>query len=59
MPAGGGTDYGFTAGSFYRIDARNVINDTEGQPFSGAHSDIRKRPVAQLAVAAASAATRA
>lgn len=58
MPAGGGTDYGLAAGSFYRVDARNVINDTTKQPFSGAHSDICKAPVAQLALAAAAAATR-
>lgn len=55
MPAGGGLDYGLTAGSFFSIDARNVINDTRNQPFSGAHSDINKLPVAQLAVAAAAA----
>jgi len=34
-----------------------VINDTAGQTFSGAHSDIKKLPVAQLAAAAAAAAT--
>ncbi len=56
MPALGGTDYGFVPGSFYRVDARNVINDTTNQPFSGAHSDIGKFPVAELALAAAAAA---
>ena len=55
MPAQGGTNYGFAPGTFYRIDAANVINNTTGEPFSGAHSDIRKPPVAQLAAAAAAA----
>jgi hypothetical protein len=55
MPAGGGLTYGFTPGTFYRVDANSVINNTAGEPFSGAHSDIRKMPVAQLVVAAAAA----
>jgi hypothetical protein len=55
MPAQGGTGYGLTPGTFYRIDAAGVINNTTGEPFSGAHSDIRKPPVAQLAAAAAAA----
>jgi hypothetical protein len=55
MPEQGGTNYGFTPGTFYRIDAAKVINDTRNQPFSGAHSDIKKTPVAQLAAAAAGA----
>jgi hypothetical protein len=55
MPAQGGTSYGFTPGIFYRIDAASVINNTTGEPFSGAHSDIKKPPVAQLAAAAAAA----
>jgi hypothetical protein len=55
MPQQGGTNYGFTPGVFYRIDAANVIDNTTGEPFSGAHSDIRKPPVAQLAAAAAAA----
>lgn len=55
MPAQGGTDYGLTPGIFYRIDAANVINATAGEPFAGAHSDIRKPPVAQLAAATAAA----
>src|SRR5215831_6209771 len=55
MTASGGTDYGFTAGTFYRVNAAQVINDTDGQPFAGAHSDIRKPAVAELAVGAAAA----
>ena len=55
MPEQGGTTYRFTPGTFYRIDAAKVINDTRNQPFSGAHSDIRKVPVAQLAAATAGA----
>jgi len=55
MSAQGGTSYGFTPGTFYRIDCAAVINNTTGEPFSGAHSDIRKPPVAQLAAAAAAA----
>src|SRR4029077_17518376 len=48
-PAQGGTSYGLTPGIFYRIDAASVINNTTGEPFAGAHSDIRKPPVAQIA----------
>jgi hypothetical protein len=55
MPAGGGLTYGFTPGTFYRVNADSVINNTVGEPLSGAHSDIRKPPVAQLVVAAAAA----
>jgi hypothetical protein len=55
MPAQGGTNYSLTPGTFYRIDAANVINNTAGEPFSGAHSDIKKPPVAQLAAATAAA----
>ena len=55
MPAQGGTGYGFAPGIFYRVDAAAVINDTAGEPFAGAHSDIRKPQVAQLAAAAAAA----
>jgi hypothetical protein len=55
MPAQGGTNYDLAPGTFYRIDCAAVINDTAGEPFSGAHSDIRKPPVAQLAAAAAAA----
>jgi hypothetical protein len=55
IPAGGGLAYGFTPGTFYRVNAASVINNTRGEPFSGAHSDIQKTPVAQLAVAAAAA----
>lgn len=55
MPANGSTDYAFTPGTFYRVDADAVINDVEGKPFPGAHSDIRKPPVAALAAQAAAA----
>ena len=55
MPASGGTAYAFTPGNFYRINAASVINKTKNEPFSGAHSDIQKMPVAQLAAAAAAA----
>jgi hypothetical protein len=55
MPAAGGASYGFTPGTFYRVDASGVIDNTAGEPFSGAHSDIRKAPVAQLVAAAAAA----
>ena len=55
MPAQGGTNYGFAPATFYRIDAASVINNTNGEPFSGAHSDIKKPPVAQLAAATAAA----
>ena len=55
MPQQGGTNYGFAPGTFYRIDAASVINNTAGEPFSGAHSDIKKAPVAQLAAATAAA----
>jgi hypothetical protein len=55
MPASGGLAYGFTPGTFYRVNAASVINNTAGQPFAGAHSDIQKIPVAQLIVAAATA----
>lgn len=55
MPEGGGMDYGFTPGTFYRVDAAGVINNEKDSAFAGAHSDIRKGPVAQLAVAAAAA----
>jgi len=55
MPAQGGASYGFSPGMFYRVDASSVINNTAGEPFAGAHSDIRKPQVAQLAAAAAAA----
>jgi hypothetical protein len=55
MPSQGGTSYGFAPGIFYRVDAASVINNTAGEPFAGAHSDIRKSQVAQLAAAAAAA----
>jgi hypothetical protein len=55
MPPQGGTSYAFTPGTFYRINAAEVIDNTAGEPFSGAHSDIKKPPVAQLVAAAAAA----
>ncbi|MFF4387170.1 hypothetical protein ACFY0G_10360 [Streptomyces sp. NPDC001552] len=55
MSADGNTNYGFTPRTFYRVNAASVINDVEGQSFSGAHSDIRKNPVAALAADAAAA----
>lgn len=50
-------NYGFTPNTFYRVNASDVINNVQGEPFSGAHSDIRKPPVAALAVQAAAAHT--
>ena len=55
MPEAGGMDYQLTPGTFYRVEAASVINNEEDSAFAGAHSDIRKKPVAQLAVAAAAA----
>jgi hypothetical protein len=49
----GGFDYQLAARTFYRVNADNVINDVSGGLFAGAHSDIRKPAIAQLAVAAA------
>ena len=40
----GGTGYDFAPGTFYRVDAASVINDIKNEPFSGAHSDIKKLP---------------
>ncbi len=54
-----GASYGFTPATFYRVDATDVINNVGGQPFAGAHSDIRKPAVARLAIAAAAAYSRA
>jgi len=53
MPANGSANYGLEPGTFYRVDAGAVINNVEDDRFSGAHSDIRKPPVAQLVAAAA------
>ncbi|MFJ9453928.1 hypothetical protein ACIRST_02505 [Kitasatospora sp. NPDC101447] len=55
MPADGRAAYGFVPGAFYRVNAAAVIDNVEGEPFSGAHSDIRKPQVAALAAAAAGA----
>jgi hypothetical protein len=57
MPANGGTNYKFSANSFFRVDAAAVINNVKDHPFAGAHSDIRKPAIAQLAVSAAAAHT--
>jgi hypothetical protein len=53
MPEAGGMDYRFTPGTFFRVDAASVISNVKESSFSGAHSDIRKPALAQLAVAAA------
>lgn len=55
MLANGRTNYRFKPGTFYRVDAADVINNVEGESFSGAHSDIRHSPVAVLAADAAAA----
>jgi len=46
---------GFTPGTFFRVDATRVVNNVNDQAFAGAHSDIRKPAVAELAVGAAAA----
>jgi hypothetical protein len=56
--AGRPTAFDFRPGTFYRVDAGWVINDVDQSAFSGAHSDIRKQPVAELAAAAAAAGVR-
>jgi len=53
MLASGEVSSDFAPGTFYGVDAADVINDTEGQAFAGAHSDIRKPGVAKLVVAVA------
>ena len=53
MRGDGSDDYKLEPGTFHRVDATAVINDVQGQPFSGAHSDIRKAPVADLIAQAA------
>ncbi len=55
LPLGPGTS--LEAGTFYRADANSVITDVTQSSFAGAHSDIRKDPVAALIVAAARAAS--
>ncbi|MGD1225665.1 hypothetical protein AB9Q10_45450 [Streptomyces krungchingensis] len=55
MPANRTMNVQFTPGTFYRVNAANVINHVQGEPFSGAHSDIRKIPVAALAAEVAAA----
>jgi len=53
------TTFAFDPGTFYRVDCGWVINDVTQSAFSGAHSDIRKTPVAQLAAATAGAGASA
>ena len=53
------TTFAFDPGTFYRVDCGWVINDVTQSAFSGAHSDIRKAPVAQLAAATAGAGASA
>lgn len=53
MPADGGISYEFTPHTFFRVDAARVIDNVKDDAFAGAHSDIRKSAVAQLAVATA------
>jgi hypothetical protein len=55
MPPDGNTDYRLAPGTFYRVNAAGVINNVQAEPFAGAHSDIRKHPVAVLAAHAAEA----
>jgi hypothetical protein len=57
VQATGGTAYDLAAGSFYAVNGEAVINDTEGQPFAGAHSDIRDPAIGQLIASAAAAHT--
>jgi hypothetical protein len=52
---GGGTDFDLRPNKIYRVDAQEVIDNVDQSRFSGAHSDIRKDPVAQLVAAAAGA----
>jgi hypothetical protein len=47
-----GNDYGFTAGTFYRLDSNAVIK-ADQSPVSGAHSDIQHPQVAWAALDAA------
>lgn len=49
--------YDLAAGSFYAVNGEAVINATEGQPFAGAHSDIRDPAIGQLIASAAAAHT--
>ncbi|KAA9156699.1 hypothetical protein FPZ12_027070 [Amycolatopsis acidicola] len=45
--------FDFRPGTYYRVDAGDVINNVKDSSFGGAHSDIRKPEVAALAAAAA------
>jgi hypothetical protein len=49
------TDHAFTAGTFCRVNAAAVINNTDGQAFAGAHSDIYKPAIGRMVAAAAAA----
>jgi hypothetical protein len=51
----GSTDHAFTAGTFCRVNAAAIINNTDGQAFAGAHSDIYKPAIGRLVAAAAAA----
>jgi hypothetical protein len=53
--AEGQTEFDLKPHIFYRVDSAWVINDVDQSAFSGAHSDIRKVPIGQLAAAAAGA----
>ncbi len=53
--ASGTTDRAFVAGTFCRVNAAAIINNTDGQAFAGAHSDIYKPAIGRLVAAAAAA----
>jgi hypothetical protein len=53
-----GSWYDWQAGTFYRMDANQVIN-RDLSWLAGAHSDIRKPELAWAAVSAAGLGTRA
>ena len=56
MPTGRtGKPYGFASGSFYALDANDVIKNLQSA-FSGAHSDIQHPEVAWAIVSAANIA---
>lgn len=51
----GTTDRAFASGTFCRVNAAAIINNTDGQAFAGAHSDIYKPAIGRLVAAAAAA----